>query len=94
MNKLSFFSRIGNCLTFALYDFLLNGGSFCIEFWNNTRIPHFSVQRNDFVYDFRIETFIIKHYWYYGELRITPVKQFHEFNCRRFLLCRYNKEKI
>lgn len=88
MKPIVFFNKIGNCFTFALYDWCRYGGDLCIEFWNKTRVPHFSVQRSENIYDLKIVTFIVKYFWYWGEPRITSVGEYKHFDCRRFLISR------
>lgn len=76
----------GNCLTFAIYDFIKNGGEFCIEFWRKSKIPHFSVQRGGSVYDFEILWFIFNIIWYKGQRRITPANKLNDYDCKRYLV--------
>ena len=82
----------GNCLTFAIFDFIKNGGLLCIEFWDGRYIPHFSVQRGDTVCDLKIMRFIFNILWYEGEERITASHELEAFDCRRYPMLHYNKQ--
>jgi hypothetical protein len=76
----------GNCFTFAIYDFLKNGGELCIEFWPGYRAPHFSVQRNEKRYDFEIVRMILAEFWYDGDMRVSEAKTLDHYKCKRYLL--------
>ena len=78
----------GNCLTFAIYDFIKNGGELIISFSKGQRVPHFAVQRDAKVYDLEIVTMLLKEFWYYGEIRERSAESFKYFNHRRFRLAR------
>jgi hypothetical protein len=66
----------GNCLTFAIYDFIKNGGDLIISFSRYNWFPHFVVQRNNKVYDLEIIKMFLYIFFYYGELRITNAEYF------------------
>ncbi len=76
----------GNCLTFAIYDFIKNGGELVISFSEWQRFPHFAVQRNNKVYDLEIVTMILKELWYDGESRIRDAELYNHVPCKRFML--------
>lgn len=76
----------GNCLTFAVYDFIKNGGELCIELWPSYRAPHFSVQRGDKRYDLEIITMLLKEFWYDGDPRVTQAKDMDNYKCKRFII--------
>ena len=78
----------GNCLTFAVYDFIKNGGELYISFHKKCRFPHFTVQRDDKVYDLEIVIMILKELWYYGEIRARSVGSFNRSTYKRFLLAK------
>lgn len=78
----------GNCLTFAIYDFIKNGGELCIEFWPRYRAPHFSVQRNGKRYDLEIVRMILKEFWYDGDIRSTSIESLNKFKCKRLLIAK------
>ena len=82
------YKNLGNCLTFAIKDFIKNGGILCMELWPKHRVPHFSVQRGLFRYDFDIVTMILKEFWYWGESRITPVEIMDNKPCKRFRIAK------
>lgn len=79
---------IGNCLTFAIYDFIKNGGELVMSFSKWQRFPHFAVQRNNKVYDLEIVTMLLKELWYYGEMRITNSSAYDHIQCTRFLIAK------
>jgi len=78
----------GNCLTFAIYDFIKNGGDLCISFHKGHRFPHFTVQRNDKIYDLEIVVMKLKELWYDGDVRVQDAEVYDRIDCRRFLLLR------
>lgn len=80
----------GNCLIFAIFDFIKNGGSFCIEFWPNYRLPHFSIQRKNKRYDFEIINMILDEIWYFGKCRITDPITLDNCNLKRYRLLNFN----
>lgn len=78
----------GNCLTFAIYDFIKNGGELCISFSKWQRVPHFAVQRRDKVYDLEIVRMILKEFWYDGDVRIRNAESYNQSKCKRFMVLR------
>ena len=65
---------IGNCLTFAIYDFFKNGGELYMVLIKGYRAPHFEVHRNGEVHDLEIVRMILKEFWYDGEPRVSSEK--------------------
>lgn len=64
----------GNCLFFAIFEIYKNGGTLYIEKWGDGIIPHFSIERNNFVYDFSSTKhdglpWPIYEFWFNGEPR-------------------------
>jgi hypothetical protein len=78
----------GNCLTFAIYDFIKNGGELCISFHKHHRFPHFTVQRDEKVYDLEIVTMILKELWYDGDIRVSSTESYNRIQCKRFRLAK------
>jgi len=76
----------GNCLIFALIEFIKYGGGLYIEFWPNRYVPHFSVQRNDIVYDFDARRCILYVFWSVGKRRQWTLPELKKFKCKRILL--------
>ena len=83
----------GNCLSFAIYDLIKNGGQLIMSFSKYQRLPHFSVQRNGNVYDLEIITMLLKEFFYYGEIRITPVNYYDHIKCKRYGIFSINKKE-
>lgn len=80
--------HVGNCFTFAVFDFLKNGGELCIEFWDKRIIPHFSVKRVDYIYDLELINFIWGIVLYLGEKRVRHIdnRVFKDHEFKRFLI--------
>lgn len=82
----------GNCLIFAIPDFVKNGGELYIEFWEGFRFPkliHFTVQRNGVVYDFgNGKEALFKNLWFDGEKRWFYVEKYKRFPCKRKLIAK------
>ena len=78
--------HVGNCFTFAFFDFLKNGGELYIEFWGKRIIPHFSVKRGNYIHDLEVVSFICYIILYLGEVRVRHIDTFEDCNFRRFLL--------
>ena len=81
----------GNCLLFAISDFLRNGGELYIEFWRkftNLKHIHFTVQRNGLVFDY-VESNRSgrKQLWFIGEKRIFQAETYKRLSsCKRICL--------
>lgn len=80
--------HVGNCFTFAVFDFLKNGGELYIEFWDKRIIPHFSVKRADYIYDLELINFIWDIVLYLGEKRVRHIDNtvFKDYEFKRFLI--------
>ena len=78
----------GNCLTFAICDFIRNGGELCVSFSKGQRVPHFAVQRDGKVYDLEIVRMILKEFWYDGWIRVRPAGSYDRIQCKRFRLAK------
>ncbi len=78
----------GNCLLFALSDFIKNGGVLYIEFWPKRCVPHFSVQRGDKVYDYDARRCILYVFWSVGKSREWNLCDYLKYNCKRVRLTR------
>jgi len=82
----------GNCLTFAIPDFIKHGGELYIEFWDKLRLPkhvHFTVQRCGIVYDFTNgKNTPLKTLWFKGEKRWFHVEKYARFPCKRICIAK------
>jgi hypothetical protein len=78
----------GNCLTFAIGDFIENGGEFIVSFSKRQWFPHFAVQRGGKVHDFEIVKMILYVFLYNGEPRITNAEYYDHVSCRRFRIAK------
>lgn len=77
----------GNCLTFAIPDFLKHGGSLYLEIWKHHLVPHFTVQRGSQVFDFgNGKSKKCGEFWFDGERRTYDLERYSRLPCRRVLL--------
>jgi len=77
----------GNCLIFAIPDWVKKGGELYIEFWKDCNFPHFTVQRNEKVFDFGGGNMtLLKAFLFDGKKREFEIETYKRFPCKRVLL--------
>jgi hypothetical protein len=84
---------IGNCLSFAICDFIKNGGELMVSFSRYQHFPHFSVQRNEKVYDLEIIKMYLYVFLYLGESRQRSATSFDYVKCKRYVIAKTRKYK-
>ena len=77
---------IGNCITFAIYDFFKNGGELIMSFHPRHRFPHFAVQRFGIVYSLHIDRMILCELWYKGYVSQVESSLYDSLKCKRFII--------